>query len=82
MRMLDVDKQTSVKGLQLYLTPDEALRFRDELNKLLKDPEANEHSHIYASDMHGEFSFSIITHKKMENISTYTALEQRILTEK
>jgi len=44
MRMLDIDKQNSVRGLHLYLTPEEAVEFRKELDGQLSNPEANEHS--------------------------------------
>jgi hypothetical protein len=77
--MFDVEKQTAVPVLQLYLTPDEAMRFRDELNKLLDDPEAKEQAHIDGGDARGDLSFSIITPKKLANMEAYSALEQRLL---
>lgn len=82
MRMIDVDKQSAVRGLQLYLTPEETVEFRKELDRLLANPEANEHSHISSEDRGRELSFSIITKKKLENIKGYAKLEQKILTEK
>ncbi len=51
MRMLDIHKQNSVRGPQLYLTPDEAVQFRKELDGLVSNPEANEHSHISSENM-------------------------------
>jgi len=82
MRMLDVDKKSSVRQVQLYITPTEAAAFRKELDRLWAIPEANEHSHIFSDDMDCEFSFSIITESKLKNIQAYTKLEQRVLTEK
>ncbi len=79
MRMLNMDTKKPVKLLQLYLTPSEARQFCKELDLLLADPEANEHSHICAEDMTCELSFSIVTEKKLENIRSYTKLEQEIL---
>jgi hypothetical protein len=80
--MLDVDKKSSVREVQLYITPTEAAAFRKELDRLLATPEANEHSHIYSDDMNCEFSFSIITENKLKNIQAYTKLEQQVLTGK
>ena len=82
MRMIDMDSETAVKLLQLYLTPKEALNFRKELDRLITNPEANEHSHIYSEDMFCELSFSSLTEKKLKNIKSYTKMEQKILTQK
>ena len=56
--------------------------FRDELDSLLKNPEAIEHFHIYENDMSRELSCSIITEKKLQDIKQYNKLEQKILLEK
>jgi len=82
MRMLDVESKSSVWNLQLYLTVAEAKELQAELSKLLDNPEENEHFHIMSEDSGREISCSIITPNKMEHISTYTKLEQQILTEK
>ncbi len=82
MRMIDMHSETAVKLLQLYLTPKEALEFRKELDRLITNPEANEHSHISSEDMFCELSFSILTEKKFKNIKSYTKIEQKILTTK
>ncbi len=79
MRMINMDKKESISCLQLYLTIKEASEFKDGLEKLLENPEANEHIHIYSKDMHYELSFSIITDNKLNNINRYTKLEQKIL---
>lgn len=78
MRMIDMELKTRVRSLQLYLSPQEATEFRKELDRLLVNPEANEHSHI---DFGGasEISFSILTEKKLENIKAYSKIEQKIL---
>jgi flagellar biosynthesis/type III secretory pathway protein FliH len=82
MRMLDLENEASVRVLQIYLTPKEAEELRNKLAELLKDPEANEHFHVFADDMSRELSCSIITEKKLCDISGYTNLEKKILTEK
>lgn len=82
MRMIDCEKKCSVKNIALYLTIGEAKQLRDELEGLLKDPEAKEHFHV--ADIKGptrEISCSIITERKLRE-GKYTELEQKILKEK
>ncbi len=81
MRMLDLENKSSVWILQLYLTTKEAEDLRDGLNNLLEDPEANEHFHVTCENSGREVSCSIITKKKLSNISGYTKLEQKLLME-
>jgi ribosomal protein L20A (L18A) len=80
IRIIDAGSKKRVRALQLYLTPQEAREFRKELDRLLNDPEANEHSHI---DFGGksELSFSIITERKLKHIETYSKIEREVLTE-
>ncbi len=80
MRMIDMDSKKRVNILQLYLSPQEAMEFRRELDRLLTDPEANEHSHINFGGK-SEISFSILTKRKLENIKSYSKIEQRLLSE-
>jgi hypothetical protein len=82
MRMLDVERESSILNLQLYLTVSEAKELQNELAKLLTDPEANEHFHIFSDDPGRGLSCSIVTKKKMERISSYSKLEQKVLLEK
>jgi len=82
MRMLDVENKFSVWNLQLYLTVPEAEELRKELEKLLADPEANVHFHVMSEDSGRELSCSILRKKKMEGISSYSKLEQKVLLEK
>lgn len=82
MRMLNVEKKDVVWSLQLYLTEMEAEEMYMELGKLLVDPEANEHFHIFSEDSGRELSCSIVTRRKMENIAAYSKLEQKLLMEK
>jgi hypothetical protein len=82
MRMIDYERKTSIKGLGIYLTPQEAEELGRKLNKLLENPEANEHFHIYQHDMSREISCSIITENKLNDIKSYNKLEQQILLEK
>jgi hypothetical protein len=81
MRIIDLNKKCSINAMSIYLTQNEAEQFRDELNRLLKAPEANEHFHIYEDDMSREISCSIITEKKLQNLKRYNKLEQMILGE-
>ena len=82
MRMLDVDRKQSVRVMQLYLSPHEATQFRDALSKLLRDPEQSDHEHVFAEDMSREISCSIVTPKKLSDLSDYTDVERKILQER
>jgi len=82
MKMLDTDKKMSLKSFQLYLTPKEASQFVHDLQELLKDPEANEHLHVYSDDYSREISCSLLTDAKLKEISRYTKLEQQVILEK
>ena len=82
MRMLDTDREESVRVLQLYLSIREATEFRKQLDRLLADPELNEHFHVFAEDMSREISCSIVTPRKLQPPHHYTDLELRILKEK
>lgn len=82
MRMIDFDKKSSIKSIYLYLTPGEASQLKEELEKLLRDPETHEHFHIYdAKDPNREISCSIITESKLKSLSCYNKLEQKILAD-
>ena len=81
MRMIDFDRKCSIKSIAMYLTPDEAKQLSNELDKLLKDPEANEHFHINDKGYSREVSCSIITEKKLQNLKNYNELEQQVLGE-
>ena len=81
MRMLDADREHSIRVLQLYLTVKEATELLRGLTRLLKEPEASEHEHVFADDMSREMSFSILTQAKLRS-GRYTALEARIFAEK
>ena len=80
MRMLDSDREQSVRVLQLYVTAREARELHKGLAKLLEDPEGSEHFHVFANDMSSEISVSIVTETKL-NSGGYTALESRIFSE-
>jgi hypothetical protein len=83
MRLLDLELNSTVKKLSIYLTPEEAEWFKRELEKLIKDPEANEHFHIHSLDnSKREISCSIVTTKKLKDLSNYNKAEQNILNEK
>lgn len=50
MRMLEGDGQERVRQLRLYLSRSEAGKLRDELEALLRSPEANEHFHLFSEE--------------------------------
>lgn len=82
MRMISFDNNSSIKSISLYLTPDEASQLKEELENLLRDPEAHEHFHIYdLKDPNREISCSIITENKLRNLSSYNKLEQQTLAD-
>jgi hypothetical protein len=66
----------------MYLTVPEAKWMREELDKLLKNPEANDHFHIDTGEGGREISCSIVTESKLKNLSGYSKLEQQVLSEK
>jgi hypothetical protein len=79
MWMLDADRKQGVDTLQLYLTPAEAARLRDDLGSLLTDPEKNAHLHLFDEGKR-DLSFSIVTPRKLES-DRYTDDERRLLDE-
>jgi hypothetical protein len=82
MRMIDLERKCTMKGLSLFLTVFEAEQLKDELEILLKNPEAKEHFHILSMDNTRELSCSIVTTDKLKDIKDYNKLEQQALTEK
>jgi len=78
MRMLDGLSSRLIENLQLYLSADEAKQLRDALARLLADPEATEHVHVFSRDMRVELSASIVTEAKVA-AGGYTAAEQALL---
>ena len=81
MRMIDLDRKQSVRSFSVYLTPSEAESMKEELETLLKDPEAREHFHIQSEDYSREVSCSIITEEKLRHLNRYNKLEQKVLSE-
>ncbi len=81
MRIIDTDKEQSLRSVDLYLTVEEARIFHRNLEHLLKDPEAAEHFHINSKDHPRELSCSIFTPRKLAELP-YTELERKVLSEK
>lgn len=81
MRMIDTDRKQSARCLQLYLTVKEAREFREYLDSLLADPDANEHFHLFSDDTSREISCSIVTPRKLAH-GCYTDFERRVFDEK
>jgi hypothetical protein len=82
MRMLDPDREHSVRTLQLYLTLAEASTLSDQLGRLLVDPERGDHDHVLRDNGSRDLSLSLITANKLSEIVGYTKVEQRVLREK
>ena len=80
MRMIDADREHSVRCLQLYLTVPEAMEFRKELDRLLVDAEASEHFHVHSEDASREVSCSLVTPHKLAQ-GSYTDLERKAFEE-
>lgn len=81
MRILDGDNQTPLFQAQLYLTPDEARAFIHALNALLRDPDSNQHEHIFSGDGRRDISISLITPSKLNELHRYSAAEQAMFRE-
>jgi len=82
MRMLNAENKISLWNIQLYLTPGEAEMLCDQLNKLLEEPENNEHFHVHCENSGRELSCSLITKQKLSDLSGYSKEERIILSEK
>ena len=82
MRMYDPDANKSIRRIQLYLSPYEAMDIVKELEELLKDPETKEHFHVFCENSDRELSCSLLTSHKLSNLSTYTKAEQKVISEK
>ena len=65
MRMLEPDGRGQIVQLQLYLSLSEAQDCMKELDKLIADPEAMEHFHLFSRDGGAELSVSIVTRAKL-----------------
>jgi hypothetical protein len=81
MRILDTDNQGPVRRAQLYLSAREAGALRQALDRLLQDPEANAHEHVFAEDGSRELSVSIVTQAKLQDARRYTDAERRMFAE-
>jgi hypothetical protein len=83
MKIIDYKQEDELKNVGLFLTIEEAIEFRNELNRLLEDPEALSHFHVH--DRQGnsaDMSCSIITKTKLKEIHKFNQVEQRILSGK
>jgi len=79
LKIIDLKNKQSISKASLYLTGFEAKQMKAGLDALLKDPESFDHSHVYSEDQSSEISFSIITRKKLSNLSKYNELEKKVL---
>ena len=82
MRILDEEREQTVQTVALFLTEREARDFVIRLERLLKDPEANEHFHVYSNESNRrEISCSIVTPTKLACLP-YAEIERKALDEK
>jgi len=81
LRIYDLNKKHSVKTCTVFLTVREAKVIRDNLNELLRRPEAMENFHM-SDDQDRELTCSLMTPKKMDNLDQYSKIERKILSEK
>jgi hypothetical protein len=51
------------------------------LKKLLADPEANEHEHVFSKEGRREISVSVITSAKLRNLDRYSKAERAMFEE-
>ena len=82
MRFLDGDKQTALRKVHAYFRQKEAAELCSALTKLLADPEANEHEHVFSKDGSREISVSLVTSTKLQDPSAYSAAEQKMFKER
>jgi hypothetical protein len=81
MRMIDDREKRPIRSVSLYLNVREARETLDGLSELLKDPEAYDHFHVYSDDSSREISCSVITKRKLVDLSRYNRIERKVLSE-
>lgn len=80
MRMIDDQEKKSLRSVSIYLTPREAGEMWEGLKRLLADPEAYDHFHVYSDDSLREISCSVITERKLADLSRYNRYERKVLS--
>jgi len=76
MRIINFYNKKSLKSVTLYLTKNEAIQFKENLEYLLSNSEAPKHHYIYdLLNPTREISFSMITEKKLQNTKHYNKIE-------
>ena len=81
MRIFDMGKKHSVKSCSIFLTVREAKVIRDNLEELLRKPEAFENFHI-CDDRDRELTCAVMTPNKIKNLDRYSKIERKILLDK
>lgn len=77
-----MSEEVPLWNIQIYLTPAEARELVAGLNKLLVDPEANEHEHVLSTERGREISVSLTTSTKLKDLSGYISAERKMFDEK
>ena len=79
MRILDSQSDRLAAQVQLYLSANEARELIASLNKLVGDPEAIDHFHLFSEDGGSELSCSIVTARKL-TAGGYTTAEREAMS--
>lgn len=66
MRLLNQDKNISIKNILILLTKDEAIELRDDLNKLLSNDDFAAHTHINDNVFEHEITMAIYEENELE----------------
>lgn len=75
MHIYDPCRDTTIKKITIYLTPEEAQELNGDLGILLKSPR-NNHAHVNSRDYQKEISICIY---RDEDIATFDEKSRRII---
>ena len=78
MRILNQDKDESIKNLLILLTPEEASELRDDLEQLLSQNLSQNHAHISDYDFQREITIAIY---KSDNCHFFDDRTKRLISE-
>ena len=81
MRILNLDNDTKVDQVILYLTKDNAEELRDSIGCLLNDPK-NNHAHIYSEDYNKEITVCIYDLEELDEYGFNKRSKKIILEDK
>jgi hypothetical protein len=76
MRIYNVDTDTKVNEIILYLTPDEAKEMKYALEQVISDSKKHHHKHISDSEYKTEITVCIY---KEDNLSTFDERSKKLI---